>query len=188
MPVTPRHRVIPDWAPRAAAIAMVVAGMVHIGTVLRLAYRPDTDAYRVVEALAPGAPLQTFAAPPDADRLVPYRDPAMAEAFCLFDLSAGAIEVSLPVNPLDFAVVSVHGDDGGVLYTLTNGAAVGGAITLSLTLQAAAGADDAPAGALRVPLPKPRGFVMVQALADLPSQRQEAAEASRRLSCRRLKS
>jgi uncharacterized membrane protein len=179
----------PKWRGRLlrwAAATLVIAAIAHLSTVLVLARQTRTSAYARIAAIGHGILLKTFPEPDGSGGSFPYRDPAMASAFCLFDLRNGAVDVSLPVTPLDVAVLSVHSRSGLAVYALTNRSAVGGKLTLSIMSPAATAAAEANSGdqALRVPFGGSVGFVMVQALAALPGLRPAAQATAAGLDCR----
>lgn len=178
---TRRGRVV-----RWLAAGLVIAAIGHLATILVLARQTDASAYARVAAMGHGIRLKTFPQAGDTSSPLPYADPAMSSAFCLFDLRDGPVDVSLPVTSLDLAVLSVHDRSGLVVYALTNRSAVGGKLTLSIRSPAAIAAADADNAdqKLRVPFEGFEGFVLVQALAAMPSLRQAADATAAGLDCR----
>jgi uncharacterized membrane protein len=170
--------------------ALVIAGIVHIGSVLLLPRRSEADAFARIRALSHGALLQTVVGPPAAAGFLPYRDPAMSTSYCMYDLDAGPVRISINVSGSDFLTVSTHGRHGRAFYALTNRSASHGTVALTLMTAAqitAAETQDTGEGALqdlRVLAPEPKGFVAVQALAVTPSATGAADAEVRKLLCR----
>ncbi|UDL94866.1 hypothetical protein LGH83_00855 [Lichenihabitans sp. PAMC28606] len=171
-----------------AGVAVLVAGIVHIASLLLLPRWSKADGYAKVVAIT-AAPLRTHLASPVDDAQFGFRDPAIASAFCRYDLTAGPVHISLEVADTDFVSVSVHGRHGRALYALTNRSASHGvlAFTLATDEQIAAldarETDDEPSQELRVSVPEPKGFVEAQALATAPSQRAAAERQAAALIC-----
>ncbi len=71
--------------------ALLLAGIVHLSTVLAMPQAATQDAY---SRLAPLAPVNTAVqlAPPTAQAAtMPFMDPAFAVAVCGYDLSSGSL-------------------------------------------------------------------------------------------------
>ena len=154
-----------------------------------LPYRSDRDAYARVSTLARAQRLVTVSESESAPSVFPDRDPAVATAFCLYDLRAGPVRVSLDVGDADELALSLHGRHGLAFYGLTDRSASHGglAVTLMTPDQLAAArareeADD-PAGDLRVAAPEPEGFAAASVLATAPSAAPAAMARARRLVC-----
>ncbi len=169
---------------------LMVALAVHLASVLAIPRRADRDAYARVAALVGQQLLHTIvAAPAQVATTFPDSDPAVATAFCLFDLEKAPAHVEIDVRDTGFVALSLHGRHGRTRYGLTNRSASGGRIALVLMTPkqaeeaAAREGDDAPAGDLSVALPEPQGFVEVQVLAAAPSAVAEARTIAGRLSC-----
>jgi len=110
-----------------AAVA-ATAALVHFAMVLLVPVVATHDAFARLANLGPAG---TTAALPRAgpdERRFPWDDPALAAAFCRFDLSAGPIRVKAPVGRAGFASLSFHTRRGAVFYALTDRAATHGRI------------------------------------------------------------
>ncbi len=169
------------------AVLLVAAGIAHLASVLALPYRSDRDAYAKVAALAGGKPLATVSEARSGPAAFPDRDPAVARAFCLYDLGAGPVRISLDVGDADELGLSLHARHGPAFYGLTNRSAGHGvlAVTLMTPAQfAAAQAQDTGEPAdLRAVAPEPQGFAAAAVLATAPSAADAALSRVRRLVC-----
>ena len=168
---------------------LLIAGIVHIVSLLAMPWWLDGDAYAVLTRFD-REPLKTVVAAAAAKTVFPYRDPALATAFCLYDLASGPVRVSLDVAAAEFGAVSVHDRRGQPVYVLTNRSASQGVVTLVLMTGAQAAAAEAaePAEgsipALRVALADAKGFVAAQVLAGLPSAEGLAEDMAKALACK----
>ena len=200
MPVIEPPRLAPTRRDRLVVLALqvtatlVVAALAHLSSILLLPRRAEHDAYARVLALVRTTPLKTVAAPPAADRTFPYRDPATATTFCLYDLRVAPVRVSIDVAGADFVAVSFHSRRGVTFYGLTSRSASNGTVAVTLVTpqqftEAEAGdSSDEPFKDLRVAAPEPEGFVEVDALATAPSARPGAEAAAQKLVCSAAKS
>ena len=76
---------------------VILGGIVHLVSVLALPKIASEDAY---SRLTPLTKLNAVTQLPLADpgnTLMPYLDPAFAEAICRYDLSTGPIKLKVPV-------------------------------------------------------------------------------------------
>lgn len=175
------------WGGRLAyllAVTLVVAGLTHLTAVLVLPGRSAASAYASFAAALAGTTLRTMVRP----QAVPFADPALPGAVCLYDLRQGPVSASLAVAEDAFVVLSVHDRHGRVLAGLTTRSAREGRLGLTV---AAAGEgtvrrpDDAAArGDIRVEAAEPEGFVLAEALARAPSEQASAEATASGLSCR----
>lgn len=171
------------------AVALVAGAIAHLASVLALPYRSNGDAYAKVSAFAHGQRLLTVSESPSGSSVFPDHDPAVATAFCLYDLRAGPVRVSLDVGDADELALSMHGRHGVAFYGLTNRSASHGglAVTLMTPEQLAgarmSGTSEDPAGDLRVAAPEPEGFAAASVLATAPSAAPAALDRARRLVC-----
>ena len=120
---------------------------------------------------------------------LPYADPAVAWAFCRYDLASGPIRVTAPVGRA-FASISFHTRRGLVFYALTDKAATHGVIDAVLAtpadIQALAAHDDEddPSRDLRIAAPVPEGYVVMRVFSELPSLYPEAEAQAKHLDCK----
>src|SRR5471032_2030836 len=106
-------RIVANIAAIAAA-AGLIAGIVHIIAILVAPIYAQHDAWVRLSSLGPqGATIELPRAGPDA-RLIPYQDPAVAAAFCRFDLSRGPTLVHASASDDGFSSLSFHTKRGSI--------------------------------------------------------------------------
>lgn len=167
----------------------IVAALVHLIVVLILPAVATRDAFARLATL--GAPDQTIALPRagPAERTFPYADPAVAWAFCRYDLASGPIRVTAPVGRA-FASISFHTRRGLVFYALTDRAATHGVIEAVLATPADVRAlkahddEDDPSRDLRIAAPVPEGYIVMRVFSELPSLYSEAEAQAKQLECK----
>jgi len=171
------------------AAVVVLAALVHFVVVLATPLVASDDAY---QRLAARGPVNATVLLPQAgpgEKAFPFADPAVAMAFCRFDLASGPIRVRAPVAR-SFASISFHTRRGLVFYALTDKAATHGVIDAVLgtadQVQALAEGDNEedPSRDLRVSAPAREGYVLMRAFSDLPSLYPQAQAEVERLACK----
>ncbi len=186
--MTPRGRFL-----LATLSGLVLAGLVHVGTVLLIPGLSETDALsraQSSETLDHAMPVYTLATgdtPAPAEAWLPIPDPSVAVGLCAYDLADGPMRVSARTGPLMLSL-AVHGRRGA-FYAVTDQAAVRGALDLVVLTraqydEALANADDNEVSHdVRIVAPERRGYVVVRVIAALPSQRSAANAAIQAVSC-----
>ncbi|WP_430911289.1 DUF1254 domain-containing protein [Methylobacterium sp. sgz302541] len=177
----------------ATAAGLVMAGIVHIVTVLAIPLLSESDALtraQASESLDHPLRIYTLATgdnPAPAEAWLPIPDPAVAVGVCAYDLGDGPMRVSARTGPLALSL-AVHGRRGS-FYAVTDQAAVRGALDLVILTRAqydeALANDDEnePSRDVRIVAPEAKGFVVMRVVAGLPSQRPAANEAVQAVSC-----
>ncbi len=147
------------------------------------------DAFARLEELGPVDATIALARPSPTERRFPYADPALASAFCRFDLAAGPVRVKAPVGRAGFASLSFHTRRGAVFYALTDKAATHGVMEAIIVtpgqLRALVAHDDEdnPSQDLRIVSTTTEGFVLMRAFSELPSLYAAAEDQAKSLSC-----
>ena len=171
------------------ATAAVVAALVHLIVVLFMPAVATRDAFARLAPL--GAVDETVPLPraSPGERSFPYADPAVAWAFCRYDLGSGPIRVTAPVGRA-FASISFHTGRGLLFYALTDKAATHGVIDAVLAtrddvraLEAHDDEDD-PSRDLRIAAPAREGFVVMRVFSELPSLYPQAEAQAEGLVCK----
>lgn len=171
------------------AAVLVVAALVHFIVILIIPVVATRDAFARLEDLGPVNATIALARASPTEQLLPYADPALATAFCRFDLSAGPERVKAPVGRAGFASLSFHTRRGAVVYALTDRAATHGlmeAIVVTpaqLRVLVAHDDEDNPSQDLRIVSPTTEGFVAMRAFSELPSLYAAAEDQVKSLSC-----
>lgn len=171
-----------------AAAAAILSGIVHFVVILAAPWVASRDAYARISGM--GRVDETVALPPadPSQRLLPYADPAVAAAFCRYDLAAGPIRVRAPTGRA-FSSISFHTRRGLAFYALTDKAGAQGTIEAVLAtpddVRSLASRDDeeSPSRDLRIAAPEREGYVMVRVFSETPSLRAEAVAEAGRLTC-----
>ncbi|MGY2049988.1 DUF1254 domain-containing protein [Methylobacterium sp. JK268] len=178
----------------ATLCGLVLAGIVHVAVVMAIPYLSGRDAVSrtratlsndtsvLIHAAAMGGPP----APAEGDWLPP-QDPAVAVGVCAYDLDDGPVRISTETGPL-FESLALHGRRGAY-YAITDQAAVKGNIELVIMTrrqfdEALAEEDEDDRNRdVRIVAPSREGFVVVRALAALPSQQALADALAKSVSC-----
>jgi uncharacterized membrane protein len=169
--------------------AAMIAALVHIVAILIIPLYAANDAFARLSRLGPVNATIALSQPSPQERLIPFGDPAVANAFCRFDLTAGPLRVKAPVDGSGFASLSFHTRRGSIFYAITDRAATRGMLeALVLTdeqLRAVSAKDDedVPVQELRVVSNASQGFVMMRVLSEQPSLYSRAENQARSLTC-----
>jgi uncharacterized membrane protein len=169
--------------------AAMVAALTHIVAILIIPLYASHDAFARLSPLGPINATVVLPQPRPEARLIPYGDPAVASAFCRFDLSAGPLRVKAPADSSGFASLSFHTRRGSIFYAITDKAATRGmleALVLTedqLRVLAAKDDEDTPALELRIVSPAETGFIMMRSLSEQPSLYPRAESAVRAMTC-----
>jgi len=78
--------------------AILLGGIVHLSTVLALPQAAKQDAYSRLVPLTPVNTMAPLAAPTDESAIMPFMDPAFAQAVCRYDLTGGSLKLIAPVS------------------------------------------------------------------------------------------
>lgn len=171
------------------AAGLVLAGIVHIVAVLlvpEFAGRDAAHAYRGLgqqghAELLPQEAGGALAPLHEADRHV-------ATAVCAYDLAAGPLRVAARTGTLPLAI-TLHGSGGGVLYAITDRAAIRGMLEFQILTEAqnderlAQEEDGESNRELRVVVDRPLGLVVVRVLAKQASDRFDAEALATGVQC-----
>jgi uncharacterized membrane protein len=181
-----------DYLPWVAA-TLLIAGIVHVVSVLLMPAVAPRAAYARVLAAVGGAPTEQFVALPPAGpgaETLPFEDPAFAEAVCVYDLSKGLLRVTTPADGEDFVALSFIANGGRLYHAVTDRAAIKGKIDIVIgdarQMDALQAATDVAPQEVRIVAPVKRGFVLARILARRPSDQARARERLAALNCRRF--
>jgi uncharacterized membrane protein len=168
--------------------ALILAAIVHLATILVTPRVADRDAYARLARLGKVDETVALPAAGPAERLLPYADPAVAMAFCRYDLDAGPIRIRAPIGRA-FSSISFRTRRGLAFYALTDRAGAHGAIDAVLATPsdvralAARDNEESPSRDLRIAAPDREGYVLIRVFSEVPSLFQEAEAEARRLTC-----
>lgn len=176
----------------AVAIGVTLGGLIHVASLLGVPFVAQDGAYDRLSGLdADGRFAVLPEDGPGADRL-PFQDPNFVVAACRYDVSGGPVTIRA-VLPSTYGAMSVHNRYGQPFYALTDRAASGGAVEVTIldSQDAAAAAVEEPAEgrpALRIVSPTSKGFVLLRLFASAPSARAALRDTAAKASCDRAAS
>ncbi|MEJ0095952.1 MAG: hypothetical protein WDN46_21840 [Methylocella sp.] len=166
------------------------AGIVHIVSIFALPDFEGKDAFVRLSALAKPAELTLLPRPSPGKAFMPFSDPALAQGVCLFDLSQNPLRLHGEIEGDAMLTLSFRTPTGEIFYSMTDRAAQHGKIDVLIltpeqleSLQAEEDDDDEPPQELRLLAPTRRGFVLINALSAFPSERQDAEQRVKAISC-----
>jgi uncharacterized membrane protein len=168
--------------------AILLGGIVHLSTVLALPRAANQDAY---SRLLPLTPVNTMVplAPPTAEASVmPFMDPAFADAVCRYDLATGIVKLNAPLSQA-YTSVTFYTRNSVAYYAIDDRAAGRRAIELDLMTpeqhaQVPEGEDVTAADRLIIESPSMTGLIVLHALAPEPGLMPMARQALANAKCR----
>jgi uncharacterized membrane protein len=169
--------------------AAMIAVLVHIVAILIIPFYATGDAFARVSKLGAVDATIPLAQAGPKERLIPFADPAVASAFCRFDLSAGPLRVKAPADKTGFASLSFHSRRGSIFYAITDKVATHGTLEALVVTEdqmralVAKDDEDTPVQDLRILSPAKEGFVLMRAFSEEPSLYPQAESAARALTC-----
>lgn len=168
---------------------LFVAAAVHILAVFYLPRYEGKDPFSRLSAFAKTSELTVLPRATPQAEWAPFSDPALAQGACLYDLSRNPMRLSGEVDADRMLTLSFRTPTGEIFYSMTERAAQRGKIdVLVLTaeqlesLEASDEEDEAPQE-LRLVAPTTKGIVLINALAAFPSERLEAEQRVKAMSC-----
>jgi uncharacterized membrane protein len=169
------------------AAGVLLGLVVHLVSVLALPKIASEDAYsRLTPLTKLNAVSQLPLADPD-NTLMPYLDPAFAEAICRYDLSTGPIKLKVPVSQA-YTSVSFYTRNELAYYAINDRSA--GKKVIELDLMTEAQHEDLPededvtaADRLIIDSPTATGLIVIKALAPEPGLMAQAQASLAASSC-----
>ncbi len=110
---------------------LVLGGLVHILSIFALPQLAQNDAFARLSALGKPNMMLQVPDPTPFESVLPRLDPAFVFAACIFDLTRGPLEMSVPTTP-DLTSVAFYTRQGRVFYSLNDRAAARRSIDLQL--------------------------------------------------------
>ncbi len=168
--------------------ALLLAGIVHLSTVLAMPQAATQDAYSRLAPLTRVNAAVPLAPPTAQAAIMPVRDPAFAVAVCRYDLSSGALKLNAPVS-LAYTSVTFY-PRNSVAYNAINDRAAGRR-AIELDLMTAEQHAEMPeeedvtaADRLIIESPTKTGLIVLRALAPEPGLMAMARRALAGAQCR----
>lgn len=172
----------------ATLAGLVLAGMVHIVAILLIPSLSERDAGTAYMALGAGGRAELVTPPAAGLPALRDADPAAVTAVCSYDLSAGPMRVVARTGALPLGL-SLHRRGGGVVYAITDRAAIRGVLEFvvmteeQLDQRLARDEDGETTRELRVVSDTTQGLIVARVLAKLPSDRAEAEATATGVAC-----
>src|SRR5271155_5961073 len=152
--------------------AVLLGGIVHLSTVLAMPQAAKQDAYSRLVPLTPVNTMVPLAAPTDESAVMPFMDPAFAQAVCRYDLTSGSLKLIAPVSQA-YTSVTFYTRKSVAYYAINDRAA--GRRTIELDLMTPEQHADMPeeedvtaADRLIIESPGTVGLIVLRALAPEP--------------------
>lgn len=172
----------------ATLAGLVLAGMIHILTVLLIPPLSERDAASAYAML--GASGKAELVPPQDSRLpaIQDADPAVVTAVCGYDLTAGPMRVMARTGALPLGL-TLHRRGGGVIYAITDRAAIRGMVEFVVMTEAqldervARDEEEQTVRELRIVSDTQQGVLVARVLAKLPSDRGDAEALATGVAC-----
>ena len=169
--------------------ALILAGIVHLASILLMPALASRDAFARLAALAPSNRLVLLPPPLPGREAIPLVDPQTATGVCRYDLREGPLRLQATVSGDSLLAISFHQRRGQVFYAVTDRAAVRGRIDAVLVTPAQLDALEAgdpgeePAPDLRLVSSTPEGYIVVRALAERPDDMRGAEARVMAVAC-----
>lgn len=199
-PPEPRSSPLAGWRLRlragftrfvmATLAGLILAAIVHIVTVLAIPALSQRDAAHAYRELGTEGRAETAPSPGNARGLPALReaDPNVVTAICSYDLSAGPMRVVARTGALPLGL-TLHRQGGGVLYAITDRAAIRGTLEFLVMTEAqrderiAADEEGETSRELRIVSDTEQGLIVARVLLRLPSDRADAEALATGVAC-----
>lgn len=194
------HPPFAGWRPRLRAgltrfvmttlAGLILAAIVHIVTVLAIPALSRHDAAHAYRELGTAGHAEPVPSPGNARGLPTLReaDPNIVTAICSYDLSAGPMRIVARTGTLPLGL-TLHRQGGGVLYAITDRAAIRSALEFLVMTEAqrderiAADEEGETSRELRIVSDTEQGLVVARVLMRLPSDRADAEALATGVAC-----
>lgn len=167
---------------------LLLAGIVHIVTVLRIPILATHDAATVYAALGANGRAELVTPPPAGLPALLDSDPNSVAAVCSYDLAAGPLRVVARTGSLPLGL-TVHRRGGGVAYAITDRAAIRGVLEFVVMTQEqlderlANDEEGETSRELRVVSPSLQGLVVARVVVRRAFDRSEAEAQATGVAC-----
>ena len=167
---------------------LVLAGMVHIVTILLVPVFAERDAGSAYAGLGANGRAELVTPPPSGLPGMLESDPASVGAACAYDLAAGPVRVVAQAGSQPLAL-TLHRRGGGVIYAITDRAAIRGMLEFvvmtqeQLDARLARDEEGETSRELRIVSDTQQGLIVVRVLAGHGFDRGEAEELATGVTC-----
>ena len=168
--------------------AILLGGIVHLSSVLAMPQTAKQDAYSRLLPLTPVNKVVALSGPTPDAAIMPFMDPAFAQAVCRYDLTGGMLRLIVPVSQA-YTSVTFYTRNSVAYYAINDRAAGRRAIELNLMTpeqhaQVPEEEDVTAADRLIIESPTSRGLMVLRALAPEPGLMFMARRAVASAQCR----
>lgn len=177
------------WLPWLLA-TFIIAGIVHIVSILAMPRLAPNDAFARIAAVAPLHSMTILAGKPAAMELLPFEDPATAIAVCRYDLRQGPVRLRGKLSGDGLTLMSFRNRFGNAFYTMNDKGTSRGTLDVVLVTRAqletleANDPDDELPSELRLVSPTLQGFSLLRALAPEKGHFPDAVKRLQAIECR----
>lgn len=169
---------------------LVLAAIVHIITILAIPALSQRDAAHAYRELGTEGYAEPIPAPGNIRGLPALReaDPNVVTAICSYDLSAGPMRIVARTGSLPLGL-TLHRQGGGVLYAITDRAAIRGTLEFLVMTEAqrderiAADEEGETSREFRIVSDTEQGLIVARVLLRLPSDRADAEALATGVAC-----
>ncbi len=174
----------------ATLAGLILAAIVHIVTVLAIPALSQRDAAHAYRELGTEGHAEIAPSPGNARGLPALReaDPNVVTAICSYDLSTGPMRIVARTGTLLLGL-TLHRQGGGVLYAITDRAAIRGTLEFLVMTEAqrderiAADEEGETSRELRIVSDTEQGLIVARVLLRLPSDRADAEALATGVAC-----
>ena len=174
----------------ATLAGLILAAIVHIVTVLAIPALSQRDAAHAYRELGTEGHAEIAPSPGNARGLPALReaDPNVVTAICSYDLSTGPMLIVARTGTLLLGL-TLHRQGGGVLYAITDRAAIRGTLEFLVMTEAqrderiAADEEGETSRELRIVSDTEQGLIVARVLLRLPSDRADAEALATGVAC-----
>ena len=174
----------------ATLAGLILAAIVHIVTVLAIPALSQRDAAHAYRELGTEGHAEMAPSPGNARGLPALReaDPNVVTAICSYDLSTGPMRIVARTGTLLLGL-TLHRQGGGVLYAITDRAAIRGTLEFLVMTEAqrderiAADEEGETSRELRIVSDTEQGLIVARVLLRLPSDKADAEALATGVAC-----
>ncbi|MGD0632781.1 MAG: hypothetical protein ABSA13_00685 [Beijerinckiaceae bacterium] len=168
------------------------AVLTHLTAILLLPEVATRDAYhRLADAYGGGPGMILLPPAKPGDHVVPFRDPAVVQGVCFFDLAKAPVRIKANIEEGRMLSLSFRTRTGKIFYSMTDRGALDRKIDVRLVseaqlaeLEARDDENKAPAPELRLQAPSATGLVVATALIARPGEQDGAEVRIKAVTCR----
>ena len=167
---------------------VLLGGVVHLVSVLALPRIATQDAYSRLTPMTKENAVTALPLAEPSNAPMPFMDPAFAVAICRYDLTGGALKLTVPVSQA-YTSVSFYTRSDVAYYAINDRSAGRKVIELNLMTEAQHAAlpeeeDATAADRLIIDSPSPTGLIVLKALAPEPGMMEQAQATLAAAKCR----